>query len=209
VKRTKLFSANFSSIFSAFYDTSNFLRILRILLHLKQLSHKTNQHKRSENLLFSKNLVTAERKRRGQGGVMWTKAHSRSDANHKGSIWFRVRQRIALSWGSLRCRKVTLMPHPRPRPLWGLFLSRFGKTERGGIHESTAQRKEHSKTEYGKKNSEKKFGESETFYRSKFSRATGVRAKLIRFHKNELVEMFCKVDSSNSTRSFRKYTILL
>jgi len=40
---------------------------------------------------------------------------------------------------------------------------------------STAQRKEHSKTEFEKKNSENEFGESETFYRSKFSRATGVR----------------------------------
>jgi len=66
-------AVKFSSIFSAFYYTSNFLRILRILLHLKQLSHKTNQHKRSENLPFSRNLVTADRKRRGQGGVMWTK----------------------------------------------------------------------------------------------------------------------------------------
>ena len=28
--------------------------------------------------------------------------------------------------------------------------------------------------EFGKENSEKEFGESETFYRSKFSRATGV-----------------------------------
>ena len=64
-----------SSIFSAFYYTSNFLRILRILLHLKQLSHKTNQYERSENLPFSRNLVTADRKRRGQGGVMWTKDH--------------------------------------------------------------------------------------------------------------------------------------
>jgi len=42
------------------------------------------------------------------------------------------------------------------------------------IH-STAQRKEHSKTEFRKKNPEIEFGESETFYRSKFSRATGVR----------------------------------
>jgi len=40
--------------------------------------------------------------------------------------------------------------------------------------QSTAQRKEHSKTEFGKKNSENKFGELETFYRSKFGPATGV-----------------------------------
>ena len=42
------------------------------------------------------------------------------------------------------------------------------------IH-STAQRKEHSKTEFEKREFQKKFEESETFYRSKFSRATGVR----------------------------------
>ena len=41
---------------------------------------------------------------------------------------------------------------------------------------SRAQRKEHSKTEFGKKNTEKKFGESETFYWSRFSPATGVRS---------------------------------
>jgi len=109
---------------------------------------------------------------------MWTKDHWRSDANHTGSIWFRVRQRIALSWGSWGCRKVTLMPHPLkwpPQALLGAFPFAVWKNWRGGIHESTAQRKEHSKTEFGRKNSEKKFGESETFYRSKFSRATGVR----------------------------------
>jgi len=61
----------------------------------------------------------------------------------------------------------------------GLFegLSFRGLKElKGGdswIH-STAQRKEHSKTEFGKKNSETKFGESEIFYRGKFSPATGV-----------------------------------
>ena len=82
MKRTKLFPDNFSSIFSAFNYTSNFLRILRILLHHKQLSHKTTLHKRSENSPFSRNLVIAERKRRGQGGVMWTEDHKRSDANH-------------------------------------------------------------------------------------------------------------------------------
>jgi len=177
VTRTKLFSANVSSIFSVFYYTSIFLRILRILLHFKHLSHKTNQDKRSENLLFSRNLVTADRKRRGQGGLMWTKDHKRSDANHIESIWFRVRQRIALSWGSWGCRKVTLMPHPLkwpPQASLGAFPFAVWKNWREGIHESTAQRKEHSKMEFGKKNSEKKFGESETFCRSKFSRATGV-----------------------------------
>ena len=71
-----------------------FLRILRILLHLefpsnsqillhlKQLSHKTKQRKRSENLPFSRNLFMTDRKRQGQGGVMWTEYHNRWDANH-------------------------------------------------------------------------------------------------------------------------------
>jgi len=130
------------SIFSAFYYTSNFLRILKILLHLKQLYHKTNQHKRSENLPFSRNLVTAYRKRRGQGGEMWTKDHQRSDANHIGSIWFRVRQRIALSWGSWGCRKVTLMSHPlkwTPQASLGAFTFAVWKNWTGGIH---APRKE-------------------------------------------------------------------
>ena len=36
-------------------------------------------------------------------------------------------------------------------------------------------RKEHSKTEFGKKNSEQKFAESETFSGRKISPATGVR----------------------------------
>jgi len=61
--------------------------------------------------------------------------------------------------------------------LFGGFSFRCLKKLKGGdswIH-STAQRKEHSKTEFEKKNSENEFGESETFYRSKFSRATGIR----------------------------------
>jgi len=41
-----------------------------------------------------------------------------------------------------------------------------------------ARVREHSKTEFGKKNPEIEFGESDTFYRSKFSRATGVRYEL-------------------------------
>jgi len=151
--------------FSGFYYTSNSFLI------------KTNQHKRSENLPFSGNLVIADRKRRGQGGVMWTKDHWRSDANHTGSIWFRVRQRITLSWGSWGCRKVALMPHPLkwpPQASLGAFPFAVWKNWKGEIHESTAQRKEYSKMEFEKKNSEKKFGESETFCRSKFSRATCV-----------------------------------
>ena len=39
--------------------------------------------------------------------------------------------------------------------------------------------KEHSKMEFGKKNSKEKFGESETFSRSKFSPTTGVRSQRI------------------------------
>ena len=61
--------------------------------------------------------------------------------------------------------------------LFGGFSFRCLKKLKGGgswIH-STAQRKEHSKTEFEKKNSENEFGESETFYQSKFSRATGVK----------------------------------
>jgi len=82
VKWTVLISQDFSFEFSGFYYTSNFLRIIRILLHLKQLFHKIKQHQRSENLPFSRNLVIADRKRRGQGGVMWRKDHKRWDANH-------------------------------------------------------------------------------------------------------------------------------
>jgi len=52
--------------------------------------------------------------------------------------------------------------------LFGGFSFRGLKKLKGGdswIH-SIAKKKEHSKTEFGKKNSEEKFGESETFYRS-------------------------------------------
>jgi len=60
--------------------------------------------------------------------------------------------------------------------LFGGFPFRGLKKLKGGdlwIH-STAQKKERSETKFGQKNSEKKFGESETFYRSKSSPATGV-----------------------------------
>ena len=66
--------------------------------------------------------------------------------------------------------------------LFGGFSFHDLKKLNGGdswIH-STAQRKEHSKTEFGKKDSEKKFGESETFYRGKFSRATSVTVLFLR-----------------------------
>jgi len=56
--------------------------------------------------------------------------------------------------------------------LFGGFSFRCLKKLKGGdswIH-STAQRKEQSKTEFEKKNSENEFGESDTFYRRKFIR---------------------------------------
>jgi len=118
--------------YSQHFTTLLFLRNVRILPNLKQLSRKNYRHKRSENLPFSRNLVTADRKRRGKGRVMWTKDHERLDANHVGSIWFRVRQRIALSWGSKGCRKVTLMPHPLkcpPKASLGSFPFEVWKTE--------------------------------------------------------------------------------
>ena len=98
-----------------------------------------------------------------------------------GSIWFKVTQLIALTWGSWGCRKVTFIPSPlkwSPQASLGAFPFAVWKNWRGGdswIH-STAQRKEHSKTEFEKN----KFEESETFYRSKISRATGV-IDLLRF----------------------------
>jgi len=83
-------------------DTIHFigflLRIIRILLHLKfpsnsqdlvhlkQLFCKTTPRKQSEKSPFSRNLVWSERKRQGQGGVMWTEYHKRSDSNHIGWI---------------------------------------------------------------------------------------------------------------------------
>ena len=85
-EKSRFLRLRFSCDFSDFYYTSNFLRILRILLHLKQLSCRTNHHKRSENLPFSRNLVSAERKRRGQSGVMWTKYHKIWNANYIGWI---------------------------------------------------------------------------------------------------------------------------
>jgi len=143
VKWTKLISEIFLWKFPDFYYTSNFLRILRFLLHLKQLSCKTNHHERSENLPFSRNLVTAERKRRAQGGAMWTEDNKKSDANHMA--WINLIQSNTAhcaKWGLVRvlhwCR---IRSSVRPRPLWGLFLSPFEKTEGGGFM------KEHSKTE--------------------------------------------------------------
>jgi len=79
-----------------------FLRILRILLHLKQFSDETTHHKRSENLPFSRNLVIAERKGRGQGGVMWTENHKILDANH--IAWINLIQS-----NTTHCAKLGLM----------------------------------------------------------------------------------------------------
>ena len=125
--------------------TGFLLWILRISLHPKfpsncqdfittqtafLLSYKTTLHNRSENSPFSRNLVIAERKSRGQGGVMWTVDHKRSDANY--IAWINL-----IESNTTHCAKLGLMraqgsyigSSDRPRPLWGLFLSQFGKTE--------------------------------------------------------------------------------
>ena len=60
--------------FSGFYYTSNRFLIQPLLAN--------DPRKRSENLPFSRNFVTTERKRRGQSGVMWTECHKRSDATY-------------------------------------------------------------------------------------------------------------------------------
>ena len=146
----------FSFEFSGFYYTSNFLRILRILLHLKQLSYDTNPHKGLEKSPFSRNLVTAERKRREQDGVMWTKDNKRSDAHY--IAWINLIQSNTsdahyIAWinriqsntthcahvGAEKLHWCLIRSSDRPRPLWGLFLWRFEKTEGRGIHESTPQ----------------------------------------------------------------------
>jgi len=154
---------------------------LRILLHFKQFSYNTTQHERSENSPYSRDLVIAERKRRGQGGVMCTEHHKRSDANH--IAWINLIQSKTTN-----CAKMGFMTAQRSYTdtwtaqvtapgLFGGFSLRDLKKLKGWnswIH-STAQRKEHSKTELGKKNSENEFRELETFYRNKFSHTNGVR----------------------------------
>jgi len=55
-----------------------------------------------KNLPFSRNLVIADRKRRGQGGVMWTMDHKRSDANH--IAWINLIQS-----NTTNCAKLGLM----------------------------------------------------------------------------------------------------
>jgi len=112
---------------------------------------------------------------------MWTKDHKKSDANHIACI--NLIQRNTTRCGTLGLIKAqesyndTSTTQSAAQGLFGGFSFRcLKKTQRGEswIH-STAQTKEHSKTEFEKKNSANEFGESETFYRSKFSRATGVR----------------------------------
>jgi len=112
---------------------------------------------------------------------MWTKDHKRSDANH--IAWINLIQCNAID-----CAKLGLMCVQKwyidassaqvtvPGLNGGFFFRGLKKLKWGDswIH-STAQRKEHSKTEFDKKYPEIEFGESETFYWSKFSRATGVK----------------------------------
>jgi len=147
----------FSFEFSGFYYTSNFLRILRIWLPLKQLSYKTTPHKRSENLPFSKNLVRAERKRRGQGGVMWTEKHTWSDANHIS--WINLIQDNTTHCAKLGLMRVqesyidTFTAQVAAPGLFGGFSFHGLKKLKVGdswIH-STAQSKEHSKLEFEKR----------------------------------------------------------
>jgi len=202
VKWKKCNSWDFSSEFSGFYHTSNFLRILRILLHLRQLSYKTNQHKRLENSPFSRNLVTTKRKRRRQGGVLWTEDHKRSDANY--IAWINLIQSNTTDRAKLGLMKAqegyidTSTAQSSVPGLFGGFSFRCLKKLKGGdswIH-STAQRKEHSKTEFEKKNSENEFGESETFYRSKFSN-TGRTTKFAPGKSLRFFELFLELSLFN------------
>ena len=108
MKWTKPISEIFLWKFPNFYYTSNFLRILIFLLHLKQLSCKTNHYERSENLPFSRNLVRAERKRIAQGGAMWTEDNKKSDASHMA--WINLIQSNTAhcaKWGLVRAMQST------------------------------------------------------------------------------------------------------
>jgi len=114
---------------------------------------------------------------------MWTENHKTSDANH--IAWINLIQS-----NTTYCAKLGLMrahesyidtstAQVTAPGLFGGFSFRCLKKLRGGdscIH-STAQRKEHSQTEFEKKNSENEFAESETFYRSKFSRRVAFPTK--------------------------------
>jgi len=152
---TQLISQDFPFKFSEFCYTSNFLQILRILLHLKQLSYKITPHKRSENSPFSRNLLAAEKKRRGQGGVMWTEYHKRSDANHIGYInLIQSNTTHRAELGLMRVQESYIDTFTAQVAAPGLFggFSFHGLKKVGDswIH-STAQRKEHSKTEFEKR----------------------------------------------------------
>ena len=103
--------------------------------------------------------ILSMRKGRGEDrvescGQITTK--DRTQIIQVGSIWFRVRQRIALSQYSLRCRKVTEIPSPLKwlaQTSLGAFPFTVWKNWRWGnswIH-STTQRKEHNKTEFEKR----------------------------------------------------------
>ena len=129
------FMGFFLPVLPGFYYTSKFLRILRILLHLKQLSYKTNQHKRLKNSTFSRNLVRLERKRRGRGVVMWTENHKRSDANH--IAWINLIQRNTMHCANLGLMKAqesyidTSMAQSTATGLFGGFSFRCLKKQKG------------------------------------------------------------------------------
>ena len=176
------------------YFIGFFLRILSILLHLKQLSYKTNQHKRLKNSPFSRNLVVTERKRRAQGGVMLIKDHKWSDANY--IVWINRIQshtkqcvKLGLMKAQESCIDTFTAQSTAPGLFGGFSFHGLKKLEVGDSwNHCTAQRKEHSKTEFEKKNSENEFGESETFYRSKFSLATGVKSPGQSFHHKNFID---------------------
>ena len=63
---------------------------------------------------------------------MWTKDHTRSDANH--IAWVNLIQSNTThcaKLGLMRVHKSYIDASSAPRPLWGLFLSRFATTEGG------------------------------------------------------------------------------
>jgi len=100
---------------------------------------------------------------------MWTEQHKRLDEHH--ITWINLIQSKTTD-----CAKMGFMTAQRSYTdtctaqvtapgFFGGFSFRGLKKLKGGnswIH-SAAQRKEHSKTEFGKKHSENEFGESETF----------------------------------------------
>ena len=117
--------------------------MLRIVLHLKQLSDKASLHKPSENLPFSRNIVVAKRKRRGQGRVIWTEDNKRSDANH--IAWINLIQSNTThcaKLGSTRAQESyidTSTTQVTVSDLFGGFSFCGMKKLKGGNHESTPQ----------------------------------------------------------------------